>query len=198
MKLLAIQLAAELVREWESFREYAYPDPASPLARATRGMPWGFQSAVDIFHRLTPREQQLSGEPWTIGYGTTGRGIILPTTRWSKDVAEAHLAVKLEEFQAGVRRLTKGVALEPWEEAALISFAFNVGLDEDDDFIAEGLGDSTLLRLVLAGDKRAAARQFERWNKAQGFVLQGLVKRREAERLMFVGQHPYIARLREV
>ena len=197
MKLLAIQLAAELVREWEGFREFAYPDPASPLARATRGMPWGLKSAVEIFHDLTPAQQQLNGDPWTIGYGTTGRNI-MPATRWSKAVGEAHLAVKLEEFQGGVRRLTRGQPLEPWEEAALISFAFNVGLDEDDDFTAEGLGDSTLLRLVLAGSKTAAAAQFGRWNRAQGFVMPGLTKRREAERLMFIGEHPAIDRLRSV
>jgi len=52
---------------------------------------------------------------------------------------------------------------------------------------ARQLAGSTLLRLVNAKDPAAAA-QFDRWTKAGGVVLAGLVKRRASERAMFEGR----------
>ena len=196
MKLLAINLALGLVEGWEGFREYAYPDPASPLARATEGQPWGTVSAQAIFEALSPELRMLSGDPWTVGFGATGR-YILPLTHWSHEVARVNLLDRLEDLQAGVRRMLEQPA-EAWEEAALISFAYNVGLDDDADSKAEGLGDSTLLRLHNTGNKAAAAKEFSRWVFAQGHRLRGLERRREDERLMYLGKHPLIERLRNV
>jgi len=51
---------------------------------------------------------------------------------------------------------------------------------------AANLESSTLRRLLNAGDHEAAAEQFPRWNKAGGKVLAGLVRRREAERDLFL------------
>jgi lysozyme len=63
---------------------------------------------------------------------------------------------------------------------ALISFAYNVGL--------AALAGSTLLRLLNAGDAAGASRQFQRWSRANGKVLSGLVRRRAAEQAMFDGR----------
>lgn len=183
----AKQLAAHLVRTWEQYREYAYPDPASPLYRATANRRWGYEPAQQILEDLPPNLTALRGDPWTVGYGETGR-FIGPSTRWSLAVAETNLDVRLVEFQNGVRRLVK-VPMTPYEEAALISFAYNVSLDIDADTIAEGLGDSTLLRLFNAGDKRGAAEHFGRWINAGGKPLEGLRRRRMEERAMFLGTH---------
>jgi len=60
---------------------------------------------------------------------------------------------------------------------AVVSFSFNVGLDQ--------FADSTLLKKLNAGDYAGAANEFQRWNKGGGKVLPGLVKRREAERKLF-------------
>jgi len=57
---------------------------------------------------------------------------------------------------------------------ALTSFVYNVG--------AGAYRDSTLLRLLRAGDIRGACNQLPRWVYAKGKRLKGLERRREAER----------------
>ena len=44
------------------------------------------------------------------------------------------------------------------------------------------------MKLLNQGDKFLIPEQFRRWNKAGGRVLKGLVRRREAEALMFAGK----------
>ena len=57
---------------------------------------------------------------------------------------------------------------------ALTSFVYNVGVG--------AYRDSTLLRLLRAGDIRAACNQLPRWVYAKGKRLKGLERRREAEK----------------
>jgi len=71
------------------------------------------------------------------------------------------------------------------QKDALVSFAYNVGLDIDVDTKAEGLGDSTLLRKLNALDYDGAADEFVKWNKDNGKVVPGLSRRRLAERQRF-------------
>lgn len=89
----------------------------------------------------------------------------------------ALLRADLQKFADGVDEL-RAVPLTEHQKAALVSFAFNVGLGN--------LKSSTLLRHLNDGDYQGAANQFLVWNKAAGHVLPGLVKRREAERAMFL------------
>ena len=70
------------------------------------------------------------------------------------------------------------VLINPWMRDALISFAFNVGL--------YAFRASTLRRKLNAGDFRDAADEFPRWVYAGGRKLRGLVRRREAERALFL------------
>lgn len=115
---------------------------------------------------------------WTIGWGHTGPDV-RPGLTITGARAEELLAADLREFEAGVARLAPVASDNQF--SALVSFAFNVGLDEDGDSIAEGLGDSTLLRKHNAGDFEGAARQFAKWNTAKGHVLPGLSRRRAME-----------------
>ncbi|EPF81527.1 lysozyme, partial [Acinetobacter gyllenbergii] len=46
--------------------------------------------------------------------------------------------------------------------------------------------DSTLLKKLNAGDFMGAADQFPQWNKGGGKVMKGLVRRRAAERELFL------------
>jgi lysozyme len=134
-------------------------------------------------YNLEPHWDALGGV-WDIGYGH----VILPGEERRSitlDECEELLRWDLAQVDAGVDRLVK-VPLHAHQRDALVSFAFNVGLDIDDDSIAEGLGDSTLLRLVNECDFYGAADEFLKWNKAGGKVVRGLVKRRAAERAMFV------------
>lgn len=72
-----------------------------------------------------------------------------------------------------------GRVLEDWQAAALASLVFNIG--------APAWADSTLRRLVMAGDMAGAALQFARWNKVGGEVSPGLVNRRADEARIFKG-----------
>jgi len=94
----------------------------------------------------------------------------------------------MREFEPGVLRLVK-VPLTQGQFDALVCFAYNVGLDDDADTLAEGLGDSTLLRKVNAGDFSGAAAEFAKWNKNDGKVMLGLRRRRAAERALFIGMN---------
>lgn len=124
---------------------------------------------------------------WTIGWGHTGpnvtRGLKISMAR-----AEELLRHDLERFESAVQKLAP-VATDN-QFSALVSFAFNVGEDIDDDTIAEGLGDSTLLKKHNAGDHAGAAREFARWNKAKGKVLAGLTRRRAMEAALYAKAQP--------
>lgn len=69
------------------------------------------------------------------------------------------------------------VRLSQSQVDALISFAFNVGNG--------AFRDSTLLRLLNQGDYHSVPAQLNRWTKASGKTLPGLVRRRKAEGELF-------------
>lgn len=84
---------------------------------------------------------------------------------------------RVTEFARNVDKLVT-VPLPPARHAALTSFAYNVGMG--------AFQRSSLLRLLNAGQTKAACEQLMRWTYATRFgvriQLNGLVKRRQAER----------------
>jgi GH24 family phage-related lysozyme (muramidase) len=135
---------------------------------------------------------------WTIGWGNTtypdGRRV-KEGDRITAAQAEEMFQLILGQFERGVMRLLQvkapiqgGNPTNPAQFGALVSFAYNVGLDEDDDIIPEGLGDSTLLKLHRAGQYDRAAGEFLKWVFAHGRRQKGLVKRRQAERFLYLRQ----------
>ena len=112
------------------------------------------------------------GEPWTIGYGHTD-GVRLGDVI-TQEQAEMILRSDLDGFEKAVTSLLP-IELSQSEFDALVSFAFNVGV--------YSLETSTLRKRLLAGEPRCWVYQKElpRWNKGGSGVLQGLVKRRQAE-----------------
>jgi lysozyme len=119
----------------------------------------------------------------TIGYGHTRTARIGQTVTTAE--AEALLRADLDAFEGGVTGLlTRPVMQSQFD--ALVSFAFNVGLDIDMDRRAEGLGDGTLLAFVNTGRDQDAAIEFLKWNKAGGRPLLGLTRRRLAEAQLFL------------
>jgi lysozyme len=140
--------------------------------------------AYECLGSLSNREK---GRPpfWTVGWGHTGpdvhEGLII-----TKERADELLVEDLRRFERDVESLVTNKAMTDNQFAALVSFAYNVGSDIDKDDLAEGLGDSSLLRKFNAGDMSGAADEFPKWNKSGGRVLPGLVRRRAAERLLFL------------
>lgn len=175
----ASERCALFIKGFESLELEAYPDPGSELGQAcaARGLPMAHYFKV-------PNYVWLKGAPWTIGWGHTGsevhRGL-----RWTQHQCEAAFESDLMEMERDVCSLLKVPATQGQFDA-LVSFAFNCGPDIDADDKAEGLGDSTLLRLLNAGDYQGAANEFPKWNRSGGKVIGGLVRRRDAERAMFL------------
>lgn len=130
---------------------------------------------IKSFEGLELEAYLCPADIWTIGYGHTGN--VKEGDRITKAEAEALLDKDLRTFRNGVKRLVK-VTLNENQFGALVSFAYNLGLGS--------LQNSTLLKMLNAGDYTGAADQFLRWNKSGGKVLTGLVRRREAERAVFL------------
>ncbi|MWT35090.1 glycoside hydrolase family protein [Escherichia coli] len=117
---------------------------------------------------------------WTIGYGWTqpvdGKPIRAGMTI-KQETAERLLKTGLVSYESDVSRLVK-VGVTQGQFDALVSFTYNLR--------ARSLSTSPLLRKLNAGDYTGAADEFLRWNKAGGKVLNGLTRRREAERALFL------------
>ena len=114
---------------------------------------------------------------WTIGYGhtkTAEPGMVITEAQ-----AEELLREDLAEFEEAVTEAVE-VSINSNQFSALVSFCFNLG--------AGSLFQSTLLKLLNQGDFQGAADQFPRWDKAGGQALEGLTRRRKAERALFLGQ----------
>lgn len=111
----------------------------------------------------------------TIGYGHTHAvkaGDVI-----TGEQADAFLREDLQVAELNVNTNVK-VKLTQGQFDALVSFVFNLG---SGNFVK-----STLIRKLNAGDYAGAADEFGRWVNAGGKKLPGLVKRRAAEREVFL------------
>jgi len=122
----------------------------------------------------------------TIGYGNTfypnGKKVTLKDPPITKEKAWEMFLFVIALFERDVLSLLGNCKVSQNQFDMLISFAYNVGTDIDQDDIPEGLGDSTLLKLIKANpsDPRIAA-EFVKWNRGNGKVVDGLTNRRKAE-----------------
>lgn len=127
------------------------------------------------------------GKPYTIGYGTTiypnGKKVTMADPRvtkaQSKVFLEDHINKKIADWLN-----TNLPNLEQSQFDALCSFIYNLGL--------ANLKTSSLLKAIKAGaDNDTITADFNKWVKAAGKVMPGLVKRRAAEaRLFCSGVYP--------
>lgn len=139
---------------------------------------------LESFHST----RYVDAHGYSIGYGHFIRPGETFREPISIEQASALLKADVGTVEAALNQLIE-VPLYQWQFDALASFAYNVGTDIDADTIAEGLGDSTLLRLLNKGDVAGAAAQFALWNKTSSggtkIVSAGLSNRREKERRLF-------------
>lgn len=115
------------------------------------------------------------GAPWTIGWGATGPGIG-PGTAWTPAQCDARLAEDLARHAAEVAQAIGEAPTSQAQFDALVSFHYNTG----------AIGRATLTRRHVAGDHAGAAREFDRWVRAGGRRLAGLVRRRAAEAALYL------------
>ena len=136
------------------------------------------QAGIDLITsfegcRLTAYQDSVG--VWTIGYGHTS-GVYQGMTI-TEEEAIAFLRQDLKTAENAVNNnVTYGINQNQFD--ALVSFTFNVGTGN--------FTSSTLLKKLNAGDVNGAANEFDRWIYAGGQVLEGLVRRRAAEKQMFL------------
>ena len=94
------------------------------------------------------------------------------------DEIDELLEQDLQRFEAGVLRLCPASNDSQSQFDAIVSLAFNIGLGN--------LQASTLRMKYNRGEFEGAADEFLKWRKSNGVVLAGLVRRREAERALFL------------
>lgn len=118
----------------------------------------------------------------TIGYGATfyedGRKVSMKDPKITKERADELLDFHIRKsFLPQVMKLCPTLDTE-CKVAAIVDFAFNLGLGN--------LKSSTLRKKILKKEWDQVPEQLERWNKANGQVLKGLTRRREAESVLFI------------
>jgi lysozyme len=115
----------------------------------------------------------------TIGYGSLkliDGSPVQDNMKISMQEAEDLLAHELEEYEGYINDMVT-VPLKQNEMDAMVSWVFNLG--------PTNLKNSTLLRVLNEGKYHEVPEQIKRWNKVNGKVNEGLVKRRKSEALLF-------------
>ncbi len=117
---------------------------------------------------------------WTISWGLTfypdgtkvKEGDVI-----TQQQAEDYFNAIVDDFAKKVDALIKSNVSEN-NFSALVSFAYNVGMGN--------FQRSTLLRKVNANPKdKTILAEFKKWTRANGEVLKGLVRRRDAEAKLY-------------
>ena len=114
---------------------------------------------------------------WTIGFGSI-KGVKQGDTI-TQEEADNLLLHEMDEYEGYINDAVN-VDLNQNQFDALVSWVFNLG--------PSNLSSSTLLTRINNKNWDDVPAQIKRWNKAGGKVLQGLIRRREAEALLFEGK----------
>lgn len=114
---------------------------------------------------------------WTIGYGNTfyedGKKVQPNQTITKARADELFKNIVNNSFSQPIRNLLK-VELNENQFSALVCFAYNIGIGN--------LSKSTLLKKVnINPNDISIKKEFLKWNKSGGRVLNGLTKRRQSE-----------------
>jgi len=117
---------------------------------------------------------KCSAEVLTIGYGHTG-GVKEDDTI-TQEEADKLLKADVFKFEKNVEDNVK-VELNQSQFDALVAWTFNLGVGN--------LRSSTMLQKLNNEDYTSVPSEMKRWNKAGGKTLDGLIRRRKAESLLF-------------
>ena len=132
---------------------------------------------IKQFEGLSLTPYVCAGGINTIGYGSTyypnGQKIKLTDPAITQIVAESFLKHSLSTYEKAVDSFCRD-DISQNQFDALVSFAYNLGTG--------ALQKSTLIKKVNANPKDLTIKdEFLKWNKANGRVLAGLTRRRQAE-----------------
>lgn len=161
-----LELTAELAKPFEGLELDAYYDPVGyptqGYGRLLSRQVWG-----PLGRPPKDRKERQVANAW----------LKEKYPRIDEETAEKWLKQDMLKAARAVIRLCPG-AETPQQLAALTDFTFNCG--------AGNLEISTLRRRVNRGDFEGASREFLKWVYARGVKLPGLVRRRKAEKELFL------------
>lgn len=134
---------------------------------------------IDMMHHFEGcklEAYQCSAKMWTIGWGNTyyqDKRSVNQGDKITQQQADELFEMIMNEFSMMVRKVLKKEISEN-KFSAIVCLAYNIGMGN--------LKASTLLKKVnINPDDPTIPREFLRWNKAGGKVLNGLTRRRQAE-----------------
>ncbi len=131
-------------------------------------------SLIKRFEGCRLEAYKCSGGVWTIGYGHTSG--VKETDTITQDEADKLLQEDVEQFEKYVDDYVT-VKLGQSQFDALVAWTFNLGVGN--------LRESTMLKKLNSEDYASVPSEMKRWNKAGGKTLDGLIRRRKAESLLF-------------
>ena len=135
---------------------------------------------IKKFEGCELKAYQCSAGVWTIGYGHTKD--VVEGMEITQEQAEQMLVDELHEYESYINKYVT-VALSQNQFDALVSWTYNLG--------STNLKNSTMLKVLNAGKYNEVPAQMKRWNKAGGEILDGLIRRREAEAALFLDKEWY-------
>ncbi len=131
-------------------------------------------SLIKKFEGCRLESYLCSADVLTIGYGHTEG--VYDGMKITQEMADEMLEKDLEIFEGYVEDNVK-VPLTQCQFDALVAWTFNLGVGN--------LRSSTLLKVLNQGKYELVPSEMRRWNKAAGKTLEGLIRRRKAESLLF-------------
>jgi lysozyme len=138
---------------------------------------------VKAFEGYRAKPYKCTGNVWTIGFGRTGTDVTesTPTSTIAKETE--WLLNRLERDLVTLRNKLRPLLLNPNQEAALLSFCYNVGFGN--------FNTSGVFRILRQSENSTLdigklTTYWKSWNKSSGKVTPGLVRRRQAEIELFM------------
>ena len=131
-------------------------------------------SLIKKFEGCEYNANKCAAGVWTIGYGHTAG--VKEGDLVTQQEADKILEEDMKEYEGYINDYVT-VDLNQNQFDSLVSWVFNLG--------PSNLKASTMLKVLNNGAYEDVPAQIKRWNKAAGVVLEGLIRRREAEALLF-------------
>jgi lysozyme len=167
MKYEALSIAASLAKPFESLRLRAYWD-AHPDGLPTQG--YGrLMSRYSLKRHLQEGKTLAQANQWL--QATYPPITVLTAEHWLEEDIE-------KAYNGTLKYVT--VKLSANQAAAITDFSFNCGVGN--------FQISTLRRLINRAAFLDAANEFPKWNKSGGIVLKGLIRRRLAEKELWLSE----------
>ena len=114
---------------------------------------------------------------WTIGWGHTGPEVG-PNLVWTQDQCDTQLDTDIQIRVQSVISALSNQTINANQFSAIVSFTYNEGIGH--------LLQSTLLHCINTYHTDDAANEFEKWDKCDGVDDPGLLRRRQAEKALFL------------